>query len=137
MWSKIKTFIQEVVVPVGCLIVCILLYVSQCSKSGGYSEQLVSLTATLDDLESTINDLGDGLGQQELLLGELTDGQSRIESTIRDITGTVDSTNEYLEQLIQYESDVDGAVGAVRATTKRLSDTINTTVLGLEQSEEL
>lgn len=134
MWSKIKEIIQTIV-PILCLVICILLYVSQCSSTGSSVEQLVSLGTAINNLESTIDNIRGGLEQQESLLNELTDNQSRIEQSVADITGVVTESNGYLEQLIGDESNVDGSVGAIRTTVHRLESTISATISAIEQDE--
>ena len=133
MWEKIKNIVNQIL-PIAILILVILLIVNQCHDSGRYTEQLVNLGTTINDIESAVNSVRDGLKQQESIVTELRDGQSRLESTINDITGTVQQSNGYLEQLISNESNVDGSVGAIRGTVHRLESTISTTITGIEQT---
>ena len=128
MWEKIKELIPLLIV---CLVV--LLIINQCYDSGRYREQLDNLIERTGSLEQSVNDARDRVGQQEQLIEELADCQSRIESTIDSLAGAIEQSNNYLEQLVSDESAVDGSVGAIRATTKRITDTITVTLTGIEQ----
>ena len=133
MWNKIKEVINQIL-PIAILVLVLLLIVNQCNGSARYLEQLTSLGTTIGNLKQSIESIGDGVRQQESIITELTECQSRIESTVNELAGAVQKSNGYLEQLVSDESAVDGSVGAIRGTVHRLESTISTTIEGIEQT---
>ena len=126
--------IIEKVLPWVIIVLVINFGFRSCNDSRRYNEQLDSIQSTTDDLKQSIDDIGKGLNQQESIITELKDCQSRLESTIDDINSTVQSTNDNLNELIGNEQHVDGSVGAIRGTIHQLESAIDITIRGIEET---
>ena len=116
------------------IVIILIINITQCNDSRRYNEQLNNLESTINSIEQSINDVGTRLGQQESIIVELSNGQSKLESTVDGIRESVESANRNLDQLIGNEQDVDGSVGAIRGTVKQLTDSIDITIRGIEES---
>ena len=126
MWDKIKDILQTLLLVL-LIVLVVMLLITQCNGNSRYKEQLNTLQSTSNNIEQSVNSLRTGLGQQESIITELRDNQSELESTVRE-------SNQYLEQLVFDESNVDGSVGAIRSTVHRLESTVNTTIRGIEET---
>ena len=116
-------------------IAVIVLLVFVCIDRIRVSQQLELLSSAIGEVRESTELIGNGLSEQEQLIIELAGGQQSIEITVDDIRDAVESANRNLEQLVSYESDIDGDTGAIIATSKRLRESIELTLAGI--AEEL
>lgn len=123
MWDKIK----EYIVPSIIIVLLVLILLSQCNGSRDYKVQLDSLQSIVDDLGSTATELRDRTRQQESVISQLAECQSQLESTVGELGSAIDELN-------RNEQTVDGSIGSVRATVKQLTDTIDLTLRGIEET---
>ena len=80
MSNKVKTI----------LIVILILFISYLVYDSVRCQiQLRNLTELITDSQRTVQCIGEGLGRQEQLINELTEGQSRVESTVDGIRESV------------------------------------------------
>lgn len=105
----------------------------------GFDRQLKQLAKTVNYIEETVNNVRDGVGQQKQLLEGIKCTQSELNLDLRDYAEELSKLGAELgnlktavENLRGYESEIDGTIGSIIATTDELQRSIELTIEGIQ-----